>query len=271
MGWALVVGRIAALLLRLPLVVTFHNELGRYNPGVRWALKLLPQKRCVLTGVSSAVCQQWESWLRRPVELIPNPLKIDSCTKSNLKREHNGPVRLVVVSRLTAIKRVDFSLRLLKALIDAGTAAELVIVGDGPEGSALQNLTEDLGISKHVSFLGFQSDVSGCLDWSDYFVLSSLYEGFCMAAIEAMARGSLLVAHRLPAISDYAQDGVNAVVTEECSVSEWCSRIKSLEQDRSQLFGMKYAAWRLVREKFAPDLVAQHYARAYDGLLAACK
>ncbi|QSG11359.1 Glycosyltransferase [Halapricum desulfuricans] len=72
--------------------------------------------------------------------------------------------------------------------------AHLLIVGDGPERSALEAKATSLGIRSSVHFAGLRDDVPDCLAAMDVFVFPSHYEGFPGALLEAMAAGLPCVA-----------------------------------------------------------------------------
>lgn len=95
-------------------------------------------------------------------------------------------------------KAYDVLLRAARTLVDHSRRFHLVIAGDRGNalGGQLQQLSCELGIETHVTFLGLRPDVSRILRNLDVFVLSSHTEGFSIACIEAMACGIPIVATR---------------------------------------------------------------------------
>jgi glycosyltransferase involved in cell wall biosynthesis len=69
----------------------------------------------------------------------------------------------------------------------------LALFGKGPETETLQRQAIELGISDHVSFLGFVDNPYSYMSAADVFVLSSVREGFGLVLIEAMACGCPVV------------------------------------------------------------------------------
>ena len=65
--------------------------------------------------------------------------------------------------------------------------SKLLMVGDGPERTANEQLCRELNISEHVRFLGKQDAVEEILSVSDLFIMPSESESFGLAALEAMA------------------------------------------------------------------------------------
>ena len=95
-------------------------------------------------------------------------------------------------------KAYDVLLRAARIAIDRSRRLHFVIAGDRANelGRQLEELSRDLGIEGHVTFLGLRSDVSRILNSLDVFVLSSHTEGFSIACIEAMACGVPVIATR---------------------------------------------------------------------------
>lgn len=95
-------------------------------------------------------------------------------------------------------KAYDVLLHAARALADRTHRFHLIIAGDCANalGRQLELLRRDLGIERHVTFLGLRPDVARILNNLDAFVLSSHTEGFSIACIEAMACGVPVVATR---------------------------------------------------------------------------
>lgn len=74
----------------------------------------------------------------------------------------------------------------LKEAINSGKKIKLAIIGQGYLELNLKQLTKDLGLNDHVTFLGMQRDVECWLSAADCFVLSSEYEGFGLVVGEAL-------------------------------------------------------------------------------------
>lgn len=105
---------------------------------------------------------------------------------------------LGAIGNIRKPKAYDVLLRAARTLADRSLRFHLVIAGDCANdlGSQLQQLSTELGIERHVTFLGLRPDVSRILNNLDVFVLSSHTEGFSIACVEAMACGIPVVATR---------------------------------------------------------------------------
>ena len=111
--------------------------------------------------------------------------------------EDGGAPVVISCGRLEAQK--DFS-TLLRAfsLAREKTAARLVLIGDGRERDALQDLAASLGIERDVVFLGRIENPFAAMARADLFVLSSVWEGLPNVLVEAMACGCAVVSTDAP-------------------------------------------------------------------------
>lgn len=101
---------------------------------------------------------------------------------------------ILAVGRLTLAKDYPNLLIAFQKLIVAGYAAQLAIIGTGEAQAKLVALVGELGLNKHVHFLGLRRDVSDWMSAADIFVLSSAWEGFGLVVAEAMACERVVVA-----------------------------------------------------------------------------
>ena len=64
-----------------------------------------------------------------------------------------------------------------------------MLVGDGPERPAAEDLCRELNLGDEIRFVGRQEQMEDILAIADLFLLPSEYESFGLAALEAMAAG----------------------------------------------------------------------------------
>lgn len=96
-----------------------------------------------------------------------------------------GPLRLLFVGNLQALKGLDLA---LEALQKSQTGAQFTLIGDGPFHQALAKMTARLGLSSQVTFLGRRPRAEVMAAYADYHVLlfPSLHDTGGYAVIEAM-------------------------------------------------------------------------------------
>lgn len=140
-----------------------------------------------------------------------------------LRKRLRGESDLLMVhcGRLSPEKRVDRSIQTLEELTRRGHRVRLVVVGDGPSRTALQRLAQVLP----VDFLGFvhQRDLlARILASADVVMAPGPLETFCLAALEALASGTPVVASASSAVRevlgiDECGEPVGAIANDEPS------------------------------------------------------
>jgi glycosyltransferase involved in cell wall biosynthesis len=142
------------------------------------------------------------------------------------------PGRLLFIGRLAEKKGVDVLLR----AIEATPKAELVIVGDGPDRSALEALAAQLDIDDRVDFCGTQTrdGVAAQLRTASAVVIPSRrakdgdQDGTPVVLGEAVAAGVPVIVSRLGGLSEHVSDGVTGRVVAPESVTELATAISEI-------------------------------------------
>jgi glycosyltransferase involved in cell wall biosynthesis len=134
---------------------------------------------------------------REAVEIIHNPVFTEALhRKADKEVEHpwfNSDVEVLLgVGRLTPQKDFATLLRTVARLRE-DRDVRLIILGEGEERDQLQDLCRELGIADHVDLHGFVDNPIKYMARSDVFVLSSVWEGFGIVVVEALASGTPVV------------------------------------------------------------------------------
>lgn len=174
----------------VPVIACEHTDATRVSIGwwqtVRAAL--LPRARFVVTPHAASV-----GWLAKygvEVVKIPNPLVPPSANGG----ERNGHRRrLVSLSRLSADKRPELSIRAFASIASEFPEWDFEIYGDGPLRANLAELIAKLA-SDRIRLRGFAREPYEVLSNADLFVSTSWVEGFGNSIWEAMACGVPVVA-----------------------------------------------------------------------------
>ena len=125
-------------------------------------------------------------------ELIHNAINIDNFTfneqaRADIRRQYGLGDKFVIghVGRLAPQKNQKKTLEMFAEAHKMNANTHLVIIGTGELENALKQQTAALGITDAVTFTGVQTNVNEWYSAFDVFVMTSLYEGLPVVAIEA--------------------------------------------------------------------------------------
>lgn len=204
----------------VPLV---HTEHGLPVGGEPWRAMVTKWAASRVTSSAVAVSAPLREHLSRlltasRVQTILNGVSIEPVDASSRQRARaalgidDSATVFVAVARLDYIKGLDVLLEAMAQLGDTAKTVDLVIIGDGPERSSLENLAASRNLSR-VRFLGARGDVQFLLAAFDGLLLPSRSEGLPLAVLEAMANSVPVLATpvgEVPAVLAHGEAGMIA-------------------------------------------------------------
>lgn len=209
-GW---LGRIVGKSLGIPTVFTAHGwAFAEGVPRFQRNLYLVAEKLAARLASRIVTVSQHDLQLA---------LRYRVTTPEQLIAIHNGipdlpnlaadpsqnPPKLVMVARFEPQK--DHR-TLIQALADLREYSwKLDLIGDGPLKSDIEKMVVDLGLEKHVRFLGECNNVPLILKEAQIFALISNWEGLPISIIEAMRAGIPVIASDVGGVCEMIEDGVN--------------------------------------------------------------
>ncbi len=214
-----IVGRFAALLARVPIVVSGVRVV---EPDARWrhrldawTNRLVTRNVCVSEGVART-CRQ-AGIPSGKLTVIPNGVDVEAAAEARPVdlRQFGIPTgtRVVIgVGRLHPQKGFYQLIEATEPLLHTFSDVHLLIVGEGPQRDELTVLIRMRQLDDRVHLPGWRPDVAGLLKASDVFVLSSVWEGMPNALLEAMAVGLPVVATQVEGVEDLVTDGETGLV-----------------------------------------------------------
>ena len=113
---------------------------------------------------------------------------------------------LLHASNFRKVKRVQDVVRIFDN-VRSKMPAKLLFVGDGPERAGAESLCRELDICDDVRFVGKQEQMEEILAIADLFLLTSEYESFGLAALEAMAAGVPVISTNAGGLPEIAIQG----------------------------------------------------------------
>jgi len=158
----------------------------------RWVLKSCSALIAISEEVKEFILLQKESPSNLPLVVIYygyQRIYENEVSLSRAKSVDNKKLEIVTVSRLAHQKNLKLALQLIHELNSEGIDTQLTIVGTGPLEKDLKGYSVTLGIDAKVIFFGGTKDVFSTFHGKDIFLMTSLYEGFGLAVLEAIDFG----------------------------------------------------------------------------------
>lgn len=166
------------------------------------------------------------------VQVVNNPV-VDEYVLSGINKTvshewygHEVPL-IIGVGRLTRQKGFDVLVTAMKKLVVLGVEAKLLIIGEGEERLALEQLIDSEGLSDCVALIGHITDPYPYIAHADLFVLSSRWEDPGHAIIEAAALNVPIVTTDCPSgPSDLVEQGMGGWVCNNGDAEDMANKIK---------------------------------------------
>lgn len=191
---------------------------------------------------------------------IPLGVDLETFQPHLRNRMNDSSIRIGICSRLSKEKRSDFAIDVLRATINRGIDAELVVIGDGPLKAEMQAASADLP----VTFEGFISDrslLAEALANLDVLLAPGPIETFGLAALEGLASGTPVIVNSASALPE--------VIGLAGAAAELDSELWATNIERLLAFGKdKDSATRLIARAQAEKFPWQEFWRKLSNLYA---
>jgi glycosyltransferase involved in cell wall biosynthesis len=237
-------GFLVSRVLRIPNVLTIiggdiYDPSKKSSPHRRAVLRFintfLMNRADSVVAISSDTKRRAEEYydLRKEIRIINYgfvPVELSQRRGSFLQHE-DGMYYLIAVGRLIRRKGFEYLIESLKFL---PAPIRLVIIGDGPLKSHLEDLVRRNNLTERVILAGYRSreEVYGYLQDADCFVLPSLHEGLGIVVQEAMYAGLPIVCTDNGGQVDLVKNGRNGIVIKPGDVAMLAQAIRGFYEDR---------------------------------------
>ncbi len=141
------------------------------------------------------------------------------------------------LAELHPVKGLRYAIEAIAHLRENGTKAALVVMGEGDERGALEQLIRERNLEDSVFLLGFVPDAPRYLSAFTIFTLPSLSEGLSYALLEAGSAGLPVAATRVGGIPEVIEDGVNGILIPPQNSTALAEAFRILLSDDEQRYG----------------------------------
>lgn len=156
---------------------------------------------------------------------------IDPAPYASLPPKSSGPPTVVTLSCLKRQKGLEDWHAVAARVREKIPDARFVIAGEGELRGELEERRRALGLERAVEMPGWVRDVPALLGSADVFLLTSHWEGFPLAVLEAMAAGVPVVATAVDGTPEAVEEGVTGYLVGRGEVETMAERVESLLRD----------------------------------------
>jgi N-acetyl-alpha-D-glucosaminyl L-malate synthase BshA len=259
-------------LSRVPVITTVHGtdtELVGKEPQYKSAVEFSLNHCDALTAVSEDLRRSTlESFdCRKPIEVIYNFVDTDVFypPPENCFPRNKDYWQIVHISNFRPVKRIRDVIQVFD-LICKCVPCRLLMVGDGPDRPAAEEMVNSLGLSSMVGFTGRTVMVENILRRCDILLCTSENETFGMSIAEAMASGMPVVSSRVGGIPEVMIDGETGFLRPLGELEQMAEAIHQLITNPELAARMGQAGRERILQKFSAPLIVPQYTTLYERL-----
>ncbi len=270
--WSTVVARMGVP-KNIPLITTIHAFVASSIEYQPWKMRMLERltykirKSTILTVAKGALDEYFNLIKVKPHQAqalytFVDPLVFNE-TNNNGSKIKNNHFKLVTVGNLKEQKNHRFLLDAFKLLKNENISLD--IYGKGPLDKTLQKQIDAAQLNIHLK--GQVANIQQQLNQYDLFVMSSLYEGFALSVLEAMALGMPLLLSDIVSFREQCAD--TALYFNLDNPGDFAEKLIALKNNPDHLINLGAAAKKRVLQNFTLEKhmlqLKTIYAAALEG------
>jgi len=239
---------LASFGIYIPVITTLHGTditlVGRdatYKPVVTFSINQSDGVTAVSEHLKNDTYNHFE--ITKDIRVIPNFVDLNRFSqkaKDHFKKAiaPEGEKIIIHTSNFRKVKRVPDVVYIFAKILEK-IPSKLLLVGDGPERSSVEQLCRQLNLGQNVRFLGKQDAVEEILSVADLFVMPSETESFGLAALEAMACQIPVISTNEGGIPELNIDGVTGYMSNIGDIDEMATNSVYILEDETRLSKFK--------------------------------
>jgi L-malate glycosyltransferase len=261
---------------KIPVITTLHGTditlVGRdktYSPVVTFSMNESEALTAVSQNLKDETYKNFE--LKKDIEVIYNFVDVARFHKKPVDAfkkliAPNNEKIIIHASNFRKIKRVDDVVRVFMQL-HAKIPSKLLLLGDGPERPYVESICRDCVVCDNIKFLGKQEQMEDILPVADLFLLTSEYESFGLAALEAMAAEVPVISTNAGGLPEIMQDGYCGYMSNVGDIDDMAANALKILSDDATLQTFKQNALAQA-QKFDIINIVPQYEALYEKVLS---
>ena len=259
----------------IPVITTLHGTditlVGRdktYAPVVTFSINESDAITAVSYNLREETFKHFE--ITKEIEVIVNFVDVSRFARKPIDAfkkviAPNGERIFIHASNFRKIKRVQDVVKIF-AEVNKEIPSKLLFVGDGPERSTAEDLAKKLGVIDEIRFVGKQEQMEDILAIADLFLLTSEYESFGLAALEAMAAGVPVVSTNAGGLAEINIPGETGYLSEVGDIESMTAQSISILKDDATLQRFKDNASKHAQQYDIANIIPM-YEKLYEKFL----
>lgn len=234
--------------IRIPVITTLHGTditlVGKdktYSPVVTFSMNESDAITAVSQNLRDETYRNFK--MEKDIEVIYNFVDVKRFNRKPFDAfkkviAPNGEKILMHASNFRKVKRVEDVVKIF-VNVNKEIPSKLLFVGDGPERPAIERQCRDSAAHADIRFLGKQEQMEDILAVSDLFLLTSDYESFGLAALEAMAAEVPVISTNAGGLPEINIDGYSGYLSDVGDVETMSKNAMNILKDEKVLAGFK--------------------------------
>jgi N-acetyl-alpha-D-glucosaminyl L-malate synthase BshA len=260
---------------KIPVITTLHGTditlVGKdkmYAPVVAFSIN----QSDAITAVSNNLRDEtYKTFtIEKEIEVIYNFVDVQRFNRKPIDAfkkviAPNGERILLHASNFRKLKRVQDVVKIFYE-VQKEIPSKLLFVGDGPERQTAEELSRNLGVCEEIRFVGKQEQMEDILAIADLFLLTSEYESFGLAALEAMAAGVPVISTNAGGLKEINIDGETGYMANVGDIETMSEKALSILRNDETLKAFKTRAANHAKKYDIANIVPL-YEKLYERFL----
>ena len=267
--WSSVVARMGVP-KKIPLLTTIHAFVASSIEYQPWRMKMIEKltykiRKSIIIAVAKGALEEYFNFINvKPHQAYHLYTFVDTAVFNEAavaEKKESGTFRIVTVGNLKEQKNHRFLLEAFKELKDENITLD--IYGKGPLQNELQQIIDEHQLK--VNLKGQVKNIQDEIRQYDLFVMSSLYEGFALSVLEAMALGMPILLSDIVSFKEQCDD--TATYYKLNDTHDFTSRLLALKNNQQQLQFLRIACKQRVLENYTLQKHMQQLKTIYSNAL----
>jgi N-acetyl-alpha-D-glucosaminyl L-malate synthase BshA len=259
----------------VPFVTTLHGTditlIGK-DPSFVPVVQFCINASNAVTAVSESLKADTHAHFRiqKNIQVVPNFIQTEEelpTPNPSLRQAYADPQEPILchISNFRKVKRVEDVIRIFHQ-VNQKIPSKLLLVGDGPDRYACEQLCRTLGLCDRIIFLGKLRETRQVLELADVFILPSESESFGLAALEALAVGVPVISSNTGGIPEVNLEGFSGFLSEVGDIEGMATNALRLLEPSERLKFRKQALEQA--KSFSIERIVPQYEQIYHNLIS---